>query len=78
MAYEQKEGQGALFKNHEKSEPKQPDYRGDVTIGGAKYWLAAWLKEGKNGKYMSVKATPKQEGGKHKPGPQKEDDAIPF
>ena len=80
MAYEQREGQGALFKNNEKSDPKHPDYRGDMTVGGAKFWLAAWIKEGKNGKYMSVQAKPKEEktptGVKHNPGPQEED--IPF
>jgi len=82
MAYEQKEGQGALFKN-EKTSEKAPDYKGDVTIGGAKYWLAAWIKNGKNGKYMSVSATPKetktQAGTRRNPGPQSDpDDTVPF
>ena len=79
MAYEQREGQGALFKNNEKSDPKHPDYRGDMTVGGAKFWLAAWIKEGKNGKFMSVQAKPKEEktptGVKHNPGPLED---IPF
>jgi len=82
MAYEQKEGQGALFKNTEKQKPTHPDYKGDVTIGGAKYWLSAWIKDGKNGKYMSVAATPKQtktaEGTRNNPGKLEEDDQIPF
>ena len=84
MAYEQKEGQGALFKNTEKKSEKHPDYRGDITIGGAKFWLAAWIKEGKNGKYMSVNATPKEEktdgGVKRNPAPMANDegDEIPF
>jgi len=77
--YEQREGQGALFKN-EKEKDTHPDYRGDITIGGAKYWLSAWIKTGKNGKYMSLSAKPKEEktpeGVKYKPGAL--DEEIPF
>ena len=85
MKYEQKEGQGALFKNTEKKSEKHPDYRGDITIGGAKFWLSAWIKEGKKGKYMSVSAQPKTEktaaGYKHNPAPGATDDLdsdVPF
>lgn len=48
---------GALFKNDKGDNPSRPDYRGDITIGGVKYALAAWIKEGKNGKYMSLSAS---------------------
>ena len=81
MAYEQREGQGALFKNNEKSDPKHPDYRGDMTVGGAKFWLAAWIKEGKNGKFMSLAIQPKEDRqGRKQPGKQTQDDdsGIPF
>ena len=61
MSFEKKDGQGALFKNARKEQPSHPDYRGDVMIDGRQYWLSAWIKEGKNGKFMSIAAKPKDE-----------------
>lgn len=62
MAYEPKEGQGALFKNLDKDELSHADYKGDILINGQSYWLNAWLKKSKDGSktYMSVSAKPKQ------------------
>lgn len=58
--YEQKDGNGALFKNHEKESETHADYRGSIKIGGVEYWLNAWIKESKKGtKYMSLSAKPK-------------------
>jgi hypothetical protein len=62
MAYELNEGQGTLFRNDKKPEgSKQPDYRGEINVGGTVMEIAGWLKEGKNGKWMSLKVQPKQE-----------------
>jgi hypothetical protein len=47
-------GHGALFKNLKKEKPTHPDYQGDCTIHGKKFWMSAWIKEGQKGKYMSV------------------------
>lgn len=54
MAYEQREGSGALFKNAKKEKENQPDYQGDCKVGGVKYRLSAWIKEGAKGKWMSL------------------------
>jgi uncharacterized protein (DUF736 family) len=61
MAYEQKEGSGALFKNQEKQSDNHPDYRGNIRINGQDMWLSAWIKTSKSGtKYMSLSAQPKE------------------
>lgn len=59
-------GTGALFKNDRKEKPTHPDYRGDCTIHGKKFWMSAWIKEGQKGKYMSVAFRPTEEAN-HKP-----------
>lgn len=60
MAFEQKPGQGSLFKN-KKEKDSQPDYRGTLIAdrdykAGDKIELAAWVKTPKNGgeKFMSL------------------------
>jgi uncharacterized protein (DUF736 family) len=56
MAYEQKDGQGSLFKNKRKETDNHPDYNGSITINGVECWLSAWIKTPKGGgdKYMSL------------------------
>jgi len=54
MAFEPKEGSGAIFKNTRKGNPAQPDYTGNCVIGGKVMRIAAWIKEGKQGKFMSL------------------------
>jgi hypothetical protein len=52
---------GALFKNDRKESDRHPDYKGDITIDGRKFWLSGWIKEGKRGKYLSLAAKPAEE-----------------
>ena len=54
-------GRGALFKNDKKEKPSHPDYRGDITIEGRKFWLSGWIKEGSRGKFLSISARPAEE-----------------
>ena len=57
MAYEQREGQGSLFKN-DKLNDRQPDYRGSIMIGGKMYEVAAWARTSQNGRqYLSLQAS---------------------
>lgn len=59
--YEQKPGTGSLFKNDKKTSDKHPDYKGSFKgHDGTDYWLAAWVKSGKNGQFLSI-ATSKKE-----------------
>ena len=60
---------GALFKNTDKQEEREPDYNGSINVDGQDYWLAAWLKTSKKGqKYMSLSVRPKK---------AKEENAVP-
>ena len=59
MAFQQKELSGSLFKNDKKELPQQPDYRGDCLIDGVSYRISSWIKQGANGKFMSLAFTAK-------------------
>jgi len=73
---ENKEGQGAIFKNEKKS-GNAPDYRGKVMINGQMTEIALWVKESKKGvKYFSVS----QKNAENEPRaePKGDDDGLPF
>lgn len=78
MAYEMKDGQGSLFKNDRKTSDKGPDYKGQLKLGGVEYWVAAWIKTGANGKWMSLSVVPKEGTVVAKPRKQQDDDLPPF
>ena len=50
----ERDNSGILFKNREKKTDKHPDYSGPAMIDGKPYQMAAWIKEGKGGKFMSL------------------------
>lgn len=86
MAYEQKDLSGSLFKNDRKNTANHPDYTGSVLVDGVDYWLSAWIKDGKKGKWMSLGLKRKDASDKPAPRPKREersyaeelDDEIPF
>lgn len=63
---------GALFKNDKKTTDKHPDYRGQVNVGGTEFWLSAWIKTGKSGKFMSLSVQPKEGAKPIAPGKKSE------
>jgi hypothetical protein len=73
--YQLKEGQGSLFKNNNKKAPAQPDWTGNVMINGQEMRLAAWVKEGKSGKFFSLQLS---ENEKPKEQPTSSDDDDLF
>ena len=91
MAYEKRDMSGSLFKNDRKEKDTHADYRGEIRIDGKDYWLSCWIKEGKNGKFLSLAAKLKDgtsarpdpaaavlnETRKHFPNAQL-DDEVPF
>jgi hypothetical protein len=78
---EKKDNSGVLFKNDKKESANQPDYKGNITVAGVEYWLSAWIKEGKSGKFMGLAVNPKEEKAQ---SPKKasfddlDDASIPF
>lgn len=77
MAYTPKENTGVLFKNNKKTDDKQPDYTGSILVGTKEMRLAAWIKEGKNGKFMSLKMSEQNTKQETNASPENSDD-MPF
>ena len=75
---------GVLFKNTRKEKDSHPDYNGSINVGGTEMWLSAWIKQGKNGPFMSLSVKPKDElrasSGSARRSLQQDmdDDTIPF
>lgn len=82
MAYEQKPGDFTLYKNDFKTEDKHPDYKGrGLDLTGNPIEIAAWIKSGANGKFMSCRmSVPRRDEAPAKPAakPQRDDSEIPF
>jgi hypothetical protein len=79
MEKRQYDNSGILFKNKDKQNEKDRDYRGELTINGVGYWLSGWIKEGKKGKFLGLAIKPKDAPTKSdKPIAEELDDAIPF
>lgn len=78
---EKRDNSGALFKAKENENPKWPGYEGSAMIDGKEYWLSAWVKEGKSGKFFSLAFKPKDAKREDKPSVAKyvdQDQDIPF
>jgi hypothetical protein len=87
MAYEPKDGSGALFKSDKGENPNRPDYRGDIMLGGVLYEVSGWIKPKPSNpqeKFMSLSGKPKQAAPAPKPQPMPSagfegmEDDIPF
>lgn len=82
--FEHKPGSFSLFKNTFKEKDTQPDYKGDgKDLDGNDIEISAWLKDGKNGKFMSCKISPPFKKAEAKPSakpaaPDDLDSDIPF
>ena len=61
MAFEQKPNTGALFKNEKREKDTQPNAVGTALIGGVKYRVSAWTKEGAKGRFQSLSFSPVEE-----------------
>ncbi len=56
-----KTNKGTLRKNDKKQEDWHPDYRGQVNVEGADFWIDATLKQWEDGtRYMALKVRRKE------------------
>lgn len=55
-----RDNSGVLFKSDKRDNERAPHYRGNITVNGQDYWLSAWIKEGKSGKFMGLAVSPKE------------------
>ena len=84
MAYEMKDMSGSLFKNEKREKDTHPNATGSALIDGVEYWVSAWTKDGKSGKWQSLAFKRKDEKPAEKPAVQNRggfqdfDDDIPF
>jgi hypothetical protein len=56
-----RDNSGVLFRNDKRENEKAPSYKGNITVDGKDYWISAWIKEGKSGKFMGLAVSPKEE-----------------
>jgi hypothetical protein len=77
---EKRDNSGVLFANDKKDNEKAPNYKGNMMVDGQEYWLSAWVKEGKNGKFLGLAVSPRDaQPPASKPIPKNlDDDLIPF
>lgn len=54
MAYEQRDNSGSVFVNNRKEKDSHPDRTGTAMIDGVEYWVSGWIKQGKNGQFLSL------------------------
>jgi hypothetical protein len=76
----QRDNSGVLFRSDKKDNDRAPDYKGNITVNGQDYWLSAWIKEGKSGKFMGLAVSPKEDY-QPKQAPKKAsiaDEDMPF
>ena len=60
MEREVRDNSGVLFKADNRANEKAPHYKGSIVVNGVDYWISAWIKEGKSGKFMGLAVSPKE------------------
>jgi hypothetical protein len=58
--FKQRDMSGVLFKNDKREKETHPNAKGAALIDGVEYWVSAWTKEGKAGKFQSLSFERKQ------------------
>ena len=73
---EKRDNSGVLFKSDKKDNERAPEYKGNIMVDGNEYWISAWIKEGKNGKFLGLAVSPRDaQPPASKPVPKNLDDS---
>lgn len=81
---ERRDNSGTLGKNSRREKDSHPTHTGRCLIDGKEFWISAWVKEGRDGKFFSLAFKPKEErqqAPERRPEPtvtEDFDDDIPF
>ena len=78
--FELKPNTGFIFKNEKKADT-HPDYKGRIDVDGVEKEIALWVKEGKKGKFFSVKISEKYVKPEQPEQPESlnpPDESLPF
>lgn len=51
---------GSMSRNKRKEKDTHPEFTGSAEIDGVPYWISAWVKEGRDGKFFSLSFKPKE------------------
>lgn len=60
MVWEQRDNSGSIFKNDRREKDNHPTHTGTAMIDGREYYISAWVKEGRSGKFFSLAFKPKE------------------
>jgi hypothetical protein len=63
------ENSGALFLNTGRRGVNAPDYVGTITVDGRRLEVAAWVRDGREGEFLSLKVQPVAGAGSQKGRP---------
>jgi hypothetical protein len=82
-----RDNSGTLGRNERKSKDTHPTHTGQCTVDGKRFWISAWVKDGRDGsKFFSLAFKPMEQRGGNPPprdpppapaAPEFDDD-IPF
>lgn len=77
--FKHRPGSFSLFKNDRKTADTHPDYKGEgADLDGKSIEVAAWLKEGKKGKFMSCSFKPARVREDAEKSRKTDDEDLPF
>ena len=83
----ERENEGAIWKNENKDTDRHPDFKGHAVIAGVEYWVSAWKRpadaQNERAPALKFKFSPKEQRQERKPAPPKSrgemvDDDIPW